>query len=190
MGCEVLGGKLSPWLSRRRLGRARPFLRGRVLDYGCNNGALAAMCQPDAYLGVDINESSLELARVAHPQFQFDTKVSEHERFDTIAALALIEHVSDPGDLLAQWAGMLAPGGAIVLTTPHPSFEWVHTLGANLRIFSSHAHEEHEELLDRGRLQALADGAELEIETYHRFLLGANQLVVLRRKPGTETAAG
>jgi 2-polyprenyl-3-methyl-5-hydroxy-6-metoxy-1,4-benzoquinol methylase len=177
---------LSPWLSRRRLRRVRPFLRGRVLDYGCNNGALAALCRPDAYLGVDINESSLELARDAHPDFEFDTKVSEHERFDTIAALALIEHVSDPADLLGQWAGMLAPGGAVVLTTPHPSFEWAHTVGANLRIFSNHAHEEHEELLDRERLRQLADPLGLEIETYRRFLFGANQLFVLRRKPGTE----
>jgi 2-polyprenyl-3-methyl-5-hydroxy-6-metoxy-1,4-benzoquinol methylase len=172
------------------MGIVRPLLRGRVLDYGCNTGALAAMCRPDAYLGVDINESSLELARAAHPEFEFHTKVSEHERFDTIAALALIEHVADPGDLLARWAGMLAPGGAIVLTTPHPSFEWTHTLGANLRIFSDHAHEEHEELLDRGRLRELADAAGLEIETYRRFLAGANQLVVLRRKPGTETNDG
>jgi len=183
VGNEVLGGVASPLLSRWRMRAARPFLRGRVLDYGCNTGALAQLCRPDAYLGVDINESSLDIARAEHPRYEFDIKVSEHERFDTIAALALIEHVSAPGELLARWAAMLAPGGAIVLTTPHPSFERVHTVGAKLRVFSSHAHDEHEELLDAWRLHELADAAGLELQTYRRFMLGANQLAVLRRKP-------
>ncbi len=66
-----------------------------------------------------------------------------------------------------------------------------HTLGARTRLFSWDAHEEHEELLDRTRLQELAGDAGLLVETYRRFLFGANQLVVLRRagEPGVSKAA-
>jgi len=100
-----------------------------------------------------------------------------------IAALAMLEHVHDPLDLLTRWAGMLNPGGRIVITTPHPSFEWVLTFGAKLGLFDRHSLDEHDDLLNLARIKQLAAGAGLELERYRRFLLGANQLFVLRPKP-------
>jgi 2-polyprenyl-3-methyl-5-hydroxy-6-metoxy-1,4-benzoquinol methylase len=178
---DIRGGLLSPWLQRRRLKMGPPYLRGRVLDYGCSDGRLATICRPQAYLGVDSNVRALDQARATHPGFRFATSVSGQERFDTVAAFAFIEHVPDPGAWLARFARLLEPNGRIVLTTPHPSLEWAHTLGARTHLFNQDAHEEHEELLDRKRLQELATDAGLLIEIYRRFLFGANQLVVLRR---------
>jgi SAM-dependent methyltransferase len=178
---DIRGGMLSPWLQRRRLRMAPACLRGRVLDYGCGDGRLAATCRPDAYLGVDVNLRALDQARAAYPRFRFATSVPDRERFGTVAAFAFIEHVADPGAWLARFASLLEPGGRIVLTTPHPSWEWAHTLGARTHLFSWDAHEEHQELLDRKRLHELATDAGLLVEAYRRFLFGANQFVVLRR---------
>lgn len=178
---DIRGGLLSPWLQRRRLRIGFPYLRGRVLDYGCSDGQLAAICRPKSYLGVDSNVPALDQARATHPGFRFATSASGQERFDTVAAFAFIEHVPDPGAWLVRFASLLEPNGRIVLTTPHPSLEWAHTLGARTHLFNRDAHEEHEELLDRKRLQELATDAGLLVETYRRFLFGANQLVVLRR---------
>jgi SAM-dependent methyltransferase len=188
---DTRGGLLSPWLQRRRLEVGFPHLRGRVLDYGCADGRLAARCRPEAYLGVDVSVRALDQARAAHPGFRFATSVPDRERFGTVAAFAFIEHVADPGAWLAWLASLLEPGGRIVLTTPQPSLEWAHTLGARTHLFNWEAHEEHEELLDRERLRELATGAGLVVETYRRFLFGANQLVVLRRahEPGAAKAA-
>jgi len=160
---------------------APAYVRGRVLDYGCSDGQLAAICRPEGYLGVDINQRALDQARAARSGFRFATSVSGQERFDTVAAFAFIEHVPDPGAWLARFASLLEPDGRIVLTTPHPSMGWAHTLGARTHLFSWDAHEEHQELLDRERLHELASDAGLLVETYRRFLFGANQLVVLRR---------
>jgi 2-polyprenyl-3-methyl-5-hydroxy-6-metoxy-1,4-benzoquinol methylase len=191
---EVLGGRLSPWLSRQRMRQGRPYLRGRVLDYGCHDGTLAADVPADRYVGVDIHLPSLAEARARHPLHTFVTEVSDDERFDTIIGLAFIEHVPDPGGFLARFAGMLRPGGRIVLTTPHPWFEWVHTAGAKVKLFSAHAHEEHEELIDRPTMERLCARAGLRIERYRRFQLGANQLFVLvpaaAPAPGTPGTAG
>jgi hypothetical protein len=75
----------------------------------------------------------------------------------------------------------MLPSGRIVLTTPHPSFEWVHTLGARLGLFSQEAHEDHEHLIDAAGIAELAGRMSLRVVKAKRFLLGANQLFVLAR---------
>ncbi|MGE5289510.1 MAG: class I SAM-dependent methyltransferase [Micromonosporaceae bacterium] len=88
-----------------------------------------------AYIGVDIDPRKIEIARGERPHHRFETSIPEGERFDTVAALALIEHVHDPGGYLARFARLLNPGGRAVLTTPHPSLEWLHTFGARIGLF-------------------------------------------------------
>src|SRR3546814_10302750 len=74
-----------------------------------------------------------------------------------------------------------APSARIIITTPHPSVDWVHHLGAKFGLFSQHADEEHEELLDEQKLRQAGDTAALELISYKRFLWGANQLAIYRR---------
>lgn len=179
---DQASGLLSPWLRKRRQKKARPYIRGRVLDCGCGVGTLSEMCRPDSYLGVDVDEWSIDVARKTHPRFRFDTDLPETGEFDTIVALAVIEHISDPVALLERFKSRLGAEGRIVLTTPHPSIEYVHTIGARIGLFSAHASEEHERLIDYGRMKELSAKAGLVIEKYECFLLGANQLFVLRRR--------
>ena len=58
--------------------------------------------------------------------------------------------------------------------------EWAHTAGARVGLFSHDAHEEHETLLDRDAINEIATAAGLAVERYRRFLLGANQLAILK----------
>jgi len=68
----------------------------------------------------------------------------------------------------------------IVCTTPHPSMDWIHDIGATLGLFSKHASDEHEDLLGYARLKATGEAAGLSLVTYKRFLFGANQLAVFQ----------
>lgn len=183
---DQMTGILSPFLRNRRLGAARPWLdQGRVLDVGCGVGAMTAFVPPERYLGVDLDPESVEDARRRHPRHAFMT-VSEFEAnptaepFDVIVALAVIEHIDAPAQWLDRYARRLKPSGCFVLTTPHPMFDWVHETGAKFGIFSREAADEHEELIDRRRMAQIAQDANLTMATYRRFLLGANQLFVLR----------
>ena len=180
-------GLLSPWLRRKRIAAALPHLRGKVLDVGCGSGALANHVSANRYTGVDIDRDSLAIANAAYPEHEFrDTLPGAEASFDTIVSLAVIEHVPDPAGFIASLAKRLGPGPdcRIVITTPRPSVDWVHTAGSAIGLFSGHASEEHEELLDRPELEQVARDSGLELETYHRFLFGANQLAIFRR-PGT-----
>ena len=183
-------GSLSGWLQNRRFAIVAPHLRGTVLDFGSHHGVLTRLCRPDAYLGIEIDDDFIATARRLHPEYEFLKELPPDRQFDTIAALAVIEHVKDPGALLALLAQALAPGGSIVLTTPHPRLEWVHTAGARIGLFSQHAHDDHEDLLDRAALTKLAAPAGLTLVHYKRFLLGANQMFVLRADGTTDGATG
>ncbi|HSJ19329.1 MAG TPA: class I SAM-dependent methyltransferase [Nocardioidaceae bacterium] len=176
-------GLLSPYLRNRRLAVARPHLRGRVLDVGCAEGHLAASVAPADYVGVDLDEAILVEARAAHPEHVFVgvDELDPAERFDSVAALAVIEHVPDPGAWVRRWADHLVAGGRFAVTTPYDRYEPVHGLAARLRLTSDEAHDEHETTFDRESLEAVFEQAGLKLTTYRRFLLGLNQVAVAVR---------
>jgi len=173
-------GLLSGWLVAKRLHMAREHLSGEVLDFACGHGQLAQLFEPARYLGYDSDSRRIDVARRHFPGYRFETTLPVGTRFDTVVALAFIEHVQ-PEAYLKQFADLLKPNGRIVLTTPHPSYEWIHTAGARLHIFSPEAHDEHEGLISRARMAELTALLDLRLVTAQRFLLGANQLFVLDR---------
>jgi 2-polyprenyl-3-methyl-5-hydroxy-6-metoxy-1,4-benzoquinol methylase len=175
-------GLLSPWLRSRRLAAAVPLLRGRVLDVGCGAGALAQAVPPADYLGVEPDEASRRAAQHRWPLHRFvDEWPIDEPPFDTIALLAVIEHISAPAEWLQGLTASLASDGRLVLTTPHPAAERIHSLGSRIGLFSAHAAEEHESLLDRQALGRLAATAGLTVVGYRRFLGGLNQLCWMQR---------
>ncbi len=94
----------------------------------------------------------------------------------------MIEHMKEPEELLRRFRTLLADGGRLVLTTPHPSFRWVHDCGARLGLFSREASEEHETFFDDETLRDTGRRAGWIVAESRRFLLGANQLFVLTRQ--------
>ena len=177
-------GILSPFIRKRRIGAALPHLGGRVLDYGCGTGSLADYFPPDRYFGTDRDEESLITARLHHPGYGFylppDIGLLEM-KFDSIAVLAVLEHVPDRVKFLRMLGGFLAESGKIVLTTPHPLSGGVHSAGSRLGLFSREAFEEHGSLVDGGEMALLASAAGMVITHSRRFLIGMNQLFLLER---------
>lgn len=180
---DQYGGLLSPFLRRKRLAVATPHLRGRVLDVGCHDGALAEAIPAERYLGIDVDRDSVARAQAAHPRHRFChvSELGADERFDTIAALAVIEHVDEPTVWLKDLGGRLNDGGRFVITTPHARWEWIHGALSKLRITSHEASEEHETIFDQNSLRELFASAGYRIERYQRFLLRMNQLAVASR---------
>jgi SAM-dependent methyltransferase len=74
-------------------------------------------------LGTDVNQAGLRWMReLGYDVAYLDAEEipSEGERFDTIAAGELIEHLSNPGKFLRGCASRLKPDGILVLSTPQP----------------------------------------------------------------------
>lgn len=177
-------GLLSAWLRKQRFKVAKPYLMGCILDVGCGAGALAELVDTDRYLGVDVDAFSLQQTRSRFPGHRFVSELpNQSEKFDVIISLAVIAHLSDPAGFLSSLASHLASfsNACIVITTPHPTADWIHDAGAAVGLFSKHANEEHEDLLDRDKLEIAGQNAHLSLVSYQRFLFGANQIAVYKK---------
>jgi SAM-dependent methyltransferase len=196
----VNGNPLAPFygLLTRRLQRARmsaiaPWLtRGaRVLDVGCGLTDLPGRLAP--YVGADRDPVVLAEMRRRFPAARFfawdaaaepaPPELVAEAPFDVIVLAAVLEHLARPADVLARVAPLLADGGRVVTTTPHPLGRIPLEAGARLGLLSHAADEEHETLLDRRALEAAGSEAALALVAYRRFLGGLNQTAVFGRRP-------
>jgi 2-polyprenyl-6-hydroxyphenyl methylase/3-demethylubiquinone-9 3-methyltransferase len=105
-----------------------PFGQMSILDIGCGGGLVA---EPLARLGatvtaVDADSGAVEAARIhaAERDIEIDYQIGSTEdltaaerRFDVVLALEIIEHVADRAEFLAMLAGLVAPGGLLILST-------------------------------------------------------------------------
>jgi 2-polyprenyl-6-hydroxyphenyl methylase/3-demethylubiquinone-9 3-methyltransferase len=110
-------------------GGLRPLAGLRVLDVGCGGGLI---CEPLARLGarvtgLDPAPETIEAARrhAAGQGLEIDYRAgrvedlgaSQADACDVVSCLEVVEHVPDPAAFLAACAGLLRPGGLMLLST-------------------------------------------------------------------------
>jgi 2-polyprenyl-3-methyl-5-hydroxy-6-metoxy-1,4-benzoquinol methylase len=184
-------GLLSPFLRQQRINAVLPYLTGRVLDVGCGTGVLSNYVPSKMYVGFDVDDYSLQSARATYPEYEFVRDLPPiPEKFDTIIALAVIEHMDDPTLFLSALVERMnsSEQSKIVITTPNPVFKGLYRIGARLGIFSRHASDEHKALLNYKNLASFAKQSGLCIQKHHYFLFSANQLVIFRKAKNTDSS--
>jgi SAM-dependent methyltransferase len=99
------------------LERASVHARGRLLDVGCGNKPYETMFRGrvHTHLGCDLVQSSDSRVNVLCPATELPF---EDGSFDTVLATQVVEHVADPGTLVAEAARVLRPGGVLILSGP------------------------------------------------------------------------
>ncbi len=130
---------LDRWLWLRRNLRAGPV---RTFDAGCGNGAFSiyAALQGNSVLAASFSQREQDDARrraemVGAEGIDFRLldlrELAEHAGslgiFDQIICFETIEHLSDDERLVGTLAGMLAPGGSLLLTTPNEAHHPLYT---------------------------------------------------------------
>jgi 2-polyprenyl-6-hydroxyphenyl methylase/3-demethylubiquinone-9 3-methyltransferase len=109
---------------------ARASLAGRrVLDVGCGGGLLSeSLARASAQVtGIDLAPGMVEVARLhaAEGGLAIDYRVASAEelaqagpgQFDVVTCMEMLEHVPDPAAMTATLARLLAPGGALFVST-------------------------------------------------------------------------
>ena len=126
----------------------------RALDFGCGAGGLSSRMASRTgcrVTGYDPALTDTEIARLAElgVTATASTESLEHQTFDLVLLMDVLEHVDDPAGLLADACSYVRPRGRLVITVP--AYRW---------LWSSHdVSLGHVDRYTKPRLQALCRSA-------------------------------
>jgi 2-polyprenyl-6-hydroxyphenyl methylase / 3-demethylubiquinone-9 3-methyltransferase len=106
----------------------RPFEGLSLLDIGCGGGLVSEPMARIGFtvLGADASEKNIGTAKahaegaglpLAYRCTTAEALAEEGASFDVVLNLEVVEHVADPGSFLASCAGLVKPGGIMVVAT-------------------------------------------------------------------------
>ena len=112
---------------------------GKLLDVGCGSGRFLNHMQQKGWEveGIDFDDKAVEYARTKYGVNihigNLENVRYEDNTFDAITMHHVIEHISDPVELLQECYRILKPGGTLVAVTPNIN-SWGHEkFGADWR---------------------------------------------------------
>ncbi|MBF0569948.1 MAG: methyltransferase domain-containing protein [Candidatus Omnitrophica bacterium] len=120
------------YLSERVVGILRAKPKGKVLDLGCGSGESSLKL---AELGFQVTGADMDVGRFKyHDRLSFvpcdlkDPLNIPPGTYDYVIFLEVIEHIYNPGMVMAEISRVLKPGGRLIISTPNVS-----NIGSRLR---------------------------------------------------------
>jgi SAM-dependent methyltransferase len=134
---------------------------GRLLDVGCGAGTLLDVARESGWepRGVEVSLPAVQRMSergldVFHGTLQQAAYPDGY--FDIVTASEVIEHVSDPADVLKEISRVLKPGGLLWMTTPNGNGLSARLLGKDWSVVSP---PEHLHLFSARGLRDMVQGA-------------------------------
>lgn len=165
----------------------------RVLDIGCVNHTIEATHYHDwrhaqlnkvtsKLVGLDYEAEAIESLRkegwdvVCADAQDFDIRQQYPEGFEVIVASEVIEHLVNPGGFLDSIRKHLAPGGKVILTTPHAFgiafFMEVLVWG------SEHMNDDHTLCFSRKNMEALLQKRNFRVAEFHWLIQDSSSMAM------------
>ncbi|MFW0837904.1 MAG: class I SAM-dependent methyltransferase [Candidatus Komeilibacteria bacterium] len=105
--------------------------QGPFLDVGCGVGDITAHLAQQGWSGtaIDISPTAIKAARANlqnYPQINIEQKPASaiQDKFSTVLACDIIEHVDDDNALMSQLSHLTVPNGKLIISTPIFMSEW------------------------------------------------------------------
>jgi SAM-dependent methyltransferase len=179
---------LDRYIRDRRIARAVRFVRpgSRVLDIGCHDGELFRVLGPALREGIGLDPDlagALDGPNYALRPGVFPADAPDAPAgFDTVCALAVLEHIREPDRhaFASAIARQLRPGGEAILTIPSPAVDRMLDVMMRLHILDGMEAEQHHGF-EIAAVEPLFTGAGLVSERHDVFQLGLNHLFVFRK---------
>jgi ubiquinone/menaquinone biosynthesis C-methylase UbiE len=117
------------WVQKRRLRLIERMVEAapgsKVLDVGSGGGHVLRMFPQAKLTAVDVSDVYLDIARrnlagydVAFHKGQIETLGLPAQSFDRIICTEVLEHTTNPGEILHELARLVHPSGRVVITVP------------------------------------------------------------------------
>ena len=176
-----VNGILSKFLRAKRIQVAKSFIYGDVLDLGCNTGALSEFIIAHSYVGLDVDDQVLVIAKSRYPQHKFFNNLNylgNDIKFDSIAMLAVIEYIKDRVFEYRKLKTYLSLKGRLIITTPNSKMSCLRSALANLGLLANMEKAQRINLPSSEQIKKDLNEAGFRIIYSKNFLFGMNQLVV------------
>lgn len=113
------------WLRYDLVERMLPADATNLLEIGCGRGAFAVrLAQRYDYVGIEPDEESWAVAKARVGAAgrgevrNISSDALAGQEFDVVCAFEVLEHIEDDAGMLAEWSGLLRPGGWLLLSVP------------------------------------------------------------------------
>jgi SAM-dependent methyltransferase len=175
---------------RWRLAKSKPYVpRGaRVLDIGCADGELFQRWEGHISGGVGIDPNLGQPVegngyRLLPGRFPSEEPLEIEGKFDVIAMLAVLEHLADAerAHLGDECAGLLKPGGRVVITVPSPRVDDILHVLLRLRLVAGQSVHEHHGFQPSNAI-AVFQPPKFKLLARRTFQLGLNNLFVFESR--------
>lgn len=178
-----------PAFVRKRLGETVAAFdgnkqTGRWLDVGCGAGTLMEAVRDRGWdvVGTEVSASAAEAVRAKG----FDVRAGELSElgledgaFDVVSMVEVVEHVPDPGGLLAEARPLLRPGGVLYITTPHGRGISARLLRTSWSIV---APPEHLQLFSLRGLRAALEAAGFQVDSAKTQAVNPSELLAALKR--------
>ncbi len=165
---------------------------GKVIDIGCNDGALLEALRRAGYkqvIGVEPNPTAAAIARAkgheVHTSYltkELATQlVADNGEFDTVYLRHVVEHVSDLEGFFSSLRMLLRPGGLLVLELP--DVEEGFALGSPAILW-----EEHVSYFTQSLAEYMLERFGFRIFDRRRYVFGGGSLAFVAQKQAVPSA--
>ena len=169
-----------------RIRAAAPYVPAgaRVLDVGCDDGALFRALKDRISFGIGIDTRAVPRD---YGPFRFirglaPASLPRDTTFDAITMLAVLEHIAPDSQrgLASACAALLRTGGRVICTVPSPRADHIIDAGMRLHVLDGMTAHEHYGFDPSDAVRLFTDCG-LVLRRLRRFQLGLNNLYVFAK---------
>jgi ubiquinone/menaquinone biosynthesis C-methylase UbiE len=173
------------FIARMRFRTAHPYIRAgsRVLDIGCGlEAAFLDYAGERIATGVGLDDQVVEGTQGRWRCVRADLRspLPFHDgEFDHVVMLAVLEHLTEPENVLWEAYRVIAPGGSLIMTWPSSMVDPILRVLHGVRLVSDEMEsDEHQKRIPLARLQEMLGRIGFQKFIHRTFEFGLNNLMV------------
>lgn len=175
-----------PYFRRKRIDMVKSHIRpdSVVCDMGCGfDGTVLRGLQGHIRKGIGIDKkvSNKKFENIELRKVLVGGRLPKMEKPDCVLMLAVLEHLENPEEILAECRKILKKGGKILLTTPSPKSKYILEFLSILRLVSPEEIRDHKHYFSTKELHSLLLKCGFRNTHIKSFEAGLNTLAVAEK---------